>query len=101
MLRFSEQSEKAIGRIKQIQGAANVLSGVLASSVLLEIFAGNRVLGSANNIRKKDWEIWAKAMRAVPNVVSREINFIAQEQLMKPLAMDERNFWRAVADGCR
>ncbi len=101
MLRFSHSGEAAIKRIKQIQGAANALSSVLTGSVLLEIFAGNRVLGSANNIRKKDWETWAEAMRAVPNVVSRQINFIAQEQLMQPLATDEKEFWEAVLDGCR
>lgn len=103
MLRFSDQSKKAIERIKQIQGAANVLSSMLGGSVLLKIFAGHRIQlqGSAHNIVQKDWELWAQAMRAVPNMVSREINIIAQEQAMQSLAMDERNFWRAVADGCR
>ncbi len=100
MLIFSHSGEAAIRRIKQIQGAANALSSVLGGSVLLDIFVGNRVLGSANNIRKKDWEIWADAMRAVPSMVSREINIIAQEQLMHPLAMNEREFWEAVLDGC-
>jgi len=43
---------------------------VLAGSVLLEVFAGKGALGSANNIRKKDWKQWAKAMRFVPRMVS-------------------------------
>ncbi len=103
MLRFSQAGEAAIEDIKRIQGSANALAGMLSSSVLLKIFTGHRIQlqGSAHNIVQKDWELWAQAMRAVPNMVSREINRIAQEQVMQPLAMDERSFWRAVADGCR
>ncbi|MCF6211893.1 MAG: hypothetical protein L3J88_10715 [Gammaproteobacteria bacterium] len=80
-----------------------MLARVLGSSALLKIFTGHRIQlqGSAHNIVQKDWELWAQAMRAVPKVVSKKINRVAQLQLLEPLAMDEREFWRAVADGCR
>jgi len=101
-VRFSGSSKAAIKRIKRMRRVANVLASVLAGSVLLEIFTGNGALGSANNIKKKDWETWAKAMRAVPNMAKKSINDIVQLQLIEgSLTISERKFWEAVAYGCR
>jgi len=100
-MRFSASSRDAIKDIKRIQGAANLLATVLAGSVLFEIFIGNGALSSANNIREKDWETWAKAMRAVPNMVRASINRIAREQLLKFPGKSEREFWEAIEHGSR
>ena len=85
-----------------MQGAGNLLASVLAGSALLKIFAGHRVQvqGSAHNIIQKDWELWTRAMWSVPNIVNRRIRDIARIKADKIIANDEREFWRAVADGC-
>ncbi|MCF6324899.1 MAG: hypothetical protein L3J89_11360 [Gammaproteobacteria bacterium] len=100
-LYFSLTGKKAIERIRQKQRLANVLSSVLAGSVLLEIFVGNGELGGANNILKKDWDVWAKSMRSVPTILRRIIEDIAREQLLEPMPEKERKFWEAVAHGCK
>jgi len=101
IVRFSLSSKAAIKDIRRIREAANVLASALAGSVLLEIFAGNGALNSANKIRKKDWETWAEAMRAVPNMARKRIKFIAQEQLLQFPMKSERKFWEAIDHGCR
>ncbi|MCF6363220.1 MAG: hypothetical protein L3J88_07720 [Gammaproteobacteria bacterium] len=85
-----------------MQKAGNMLARVLGSSVLLKIFTGHRIQlqGSAHNIVQKDWELWAQAMRATPNIVRRRIYLIAFKQSQKSIANDERQFWTAVMEGC-
>lgn len=102
MLIFSHSSEAAIKEINRIQGLGNLLASVMAGSVLLEIFTGYhmQVQGTAHKIVQKDWKLWAQAMRAVPNIVSRRIYLIAFEQTQKSTATDERQFWTAVMEGC-
>ncbi len=99
---FSPTGKRAINEIKRKQNLANVLASVLAGSVLLEIFVGNGALGSANNIKKKDWDVWAKAMRSVPIMLSKEINRISQFQLLDhTIDTKERQFWEGVVYGCK
>lgn len=100
-LEFSGSGKEALKEIKRIQGVGNMLASVLGGSALLEIFAGNKILGSVHNISKKDWSIWAEAMRSVPNIVRKEIRLIAFDESQRASTIQEREFWRVVVDGCR
>ncbi len=79
-----------------------MLASVLGGSILLKIFTGHRIQlqGSAHNIIQKNWKLWAEAMQSIPSMIRNRIRYIAFQQSAKVMANDEREFWRAVADGC-
>lgn len=103
-LTFSPSGLAAIEEIRRIQDLGKALAILMASGVLMNIFLGKEGLegpiGSAWNISQNDWQTWSHATASIPVITRRRIRDIAGQAYFKSLSTEEREFWKAVADGC-
>ncbi|MCF6364129.1 MAG: hypothetical protein L3J88_12475 [Gammaproteobacteria bacterium] len=104
-LRFGKPSKEAIEDIQRIRELGDLLTGVVAGSAVVKIFLGRgvRTLEAAYNISSYEWAAWAQAMGSIDRMTRRRIEFIAQAHIVDSptLAGEEKEFWEAVAYGCR
>ncbi|MCH8506591.1 MAG: hypothetical protein LAT50_20075 [Ectothiorhodospiraceae bacterium] len=101
-LEFSERSRKAIARIRKIEHLSNALAGAMAGGVIVTIFAGNNALVTSYNVATQDWTTFAEAMHAIPDVQRNRIELVAAQEVFAHASdPKQRQFWRAVHNGCR
>ncbi len=71
----------------------------------MKLFLGCGVaaLEVAYKISSYEWAAWAQAMGSVSRMTKRRIEFIAQSHIIDnpTLTGEEKEFWGAVAHGCR
>lgn len=103
-LTFSSSGVKAIEEIRRVQDLGKMLTVLMGGSVLISIFVGRtgveHPLGSAWNISQTEWSTWSQAMVSVPAITRKRIRDIAAMESLRSLSGPEREFWKAVADGC-
>ncbi len=99
-LEFSLESQRAINNIRWKLESAGKFSALLGVGTMATIFLGNKTLTSAYFINSTDWELMAEAMRSVPDTVKNRVKLDANLQELRTTNLDERKFWRAVANGC-
>jgi hypothetical protein len=98
---FDEKSIEAIEDIKRRTELAEILPTVMATGVMVNIFAGKGALKSAYNIAQTDFEALAKAIAALPHLERVVIRRIAQrQQLDLYRSPKEVEFWKGVEYGC-
>ncbi|MEK6750390.1 MAG: hypothetical protein AABY83_14520 [Pseudomonadota bacterium] len=103
-LSFDQSSVDAINQIKAIQQLGTMLTALIGTSVMVEIFAGNggikKPSSAAWGISQYDWFQWSQAMVSVPSFVRHRVRMIAFEEYNKHHSGNEHEFWRAVMNGC-
>lgn len=101
---FDQQSIDAIEDIKRRNDLFITLSKVMTHGVLFNIFAGKGKgsgLAIAHNITQTDFEMLAKALKAMPVIQRRVIQKIAEEQAIYHMPKyKEKMFWIGVSEGC-
>lgn len=100
-LGFDGKSVKGIKEIRTVNDFSDKLAGMLAVGTMAAIFVGSKPLQAAHNIKKTDWEVFAKAMTKVPTIKRRRISQIAKLQIMDHYGDPKQGrFWEGVRDGC-
>lgn len=106
-LHFSPEGKKAINRIAEIQELGDLLATVLGGSVVLSLFVnrgtGNKRVDTGvttHTIIAYDWNVWAQAMASVGHIKRELIKKTAEEMFLAKISPKEKEFWRAVHDGC-
>ncbi|WP_099607693.1 hypothetical protein [Vibrio coralliilyticus] len=96
-VKFGSDSKKAIREIQDKQDMANVLSGLLGMSVMLDIFARNGVIGSSYKVVTTDFELLGKSMHSSNPILVRQVENIAYRMAThSSITNQERMFWRCL-----
>ena len=99
-IKLSGVSKDTVETIRSIREVANVLTVSLSVGAVVSIFAGNNFVESSISVSTYDFEEFAKQMKGIPDIARRRVE---QEAMMASLNVSdykEKQFWRAVADGC-
>jgi hypothetical protein len=96
---FSNASKAAIKDIRRRNQMAKVLSKMLPTGMMVNIFLGNGVLKSSYNITQTDFEALAKAMKSVPAIHRKVVKDIAMMQALSHSGRESK-FWKGIANGC-
>ena len=102
-LRLDQASITAIETIKRKHELAKYGATAIGVGGLIDIFFKNgAVVATDKIIRQFEWEIFAHAMRGVPQITRDAIVKEAQLQMLDHLNdYKQKIFWEAVANGCR
>ncbi|ENM3848723.1 hypothetical protein FXF08_03115 [Vibrio cholerae] len=94
---FSSESKRALDEIAEMKDMANALSAFIGVSAMMDIFAGNGVIGSSYKIATTDFELLAKSMHSSNPILIRQVENIAARMYMKSsISQDEKVFWRCL-----
>jgi len=99
-IKFGSKSQSAIKEIRRVKKMSKALLKAMSGGVFVNIFVGNGAMKSSYNIQANDWKTWSQAMNAVPSIYHKRIYNIAALQMLDHSFGQEKQFWRAVADGC-
>ena len=100
-LRLDQASKEGLQRIHRIHNLSNVLATTMAAGTLTNIFAGNGAGESIYNISTNDWQTFAKAVRAIPDIAQNRIRQEASLQVLEHgNDIKQERFWKAIYDGC-
>jgi len=101
---FSQAGRDAIEDIRRRAELFSTLSWAVPTAAIVVIFAGNKPLQSAYNITQTDFDMLARAMRALSPTGRRVVLKIAQEEYLRTSSSASTNkeskFWRGVIHGC-
>lgn len=102
-LRFDQKSIQAIDTIKRKYDLVKYGAIAIGVGGLIDIFFKNGpVVATDKVVRQFEWELFAHAMRGVPQVTKDAIVKDAQLQMLEHLNdYKQKIFWEAVANGCR
>ena len=98
---FSPRSNQAIEEIRRIRQSVNALSVALSAGVLGNIFLGNSALDATYAIQGADFKKLSQAMSGMPILLRRRIMDEADRAALDVTNYHERQFWQAVAAGCK
>ncbi|SEB04143.1 hypothetical protein [Alkalimonas amylolytica] len=99
---LSERDFEVINEIRRIHQNGRLLERALPAGVMATIFVGSNSMQASYNITTTDWEMFAQAMAALPNIVRTRVYQQANlRRLERGITPQQSLFWRAVADGCR
>ncbi|MBL1261800.1 MAG: hypothetical protein COB33_014885 [Thiotrichaceae bacterium] len=98
-LKFDKESLAAIKDIRRRSNLSILLSRIMPTGTITNIFLGNGLLKSSYNISQADFEALAQAMQSLPVILRRVISNIAREQQLYHSG-NEREFWVGVENGC-
>ncbi|MFC3024928.1 hypothetical protein ACFODT_14010 [Vibrio zhugei] len=94
---FSRESKEALDEISQKKDMANALSVFIGMSAMIDIFAGNGVIGSSYKISTTDFELLAKSMRSSNPILIRQVEDISARMYLKSsISNQEKVFWRCL-----
>lgn len=94
---FSSESKRALDEISEMKDMANALSVFIGMSAMIDIFAGNGVIGSSYKISTTDFELLAKSMYSSNPILVRQVENIAGRMYLKSsLSYEEKQFWRCL-----
>ena len=103
-LEFDEESRQAINRIRGMERVADSLAVALTAGQLATIFNSRNSLKISRNISSSDWELYAEAMRSVPDIAQAQIEKVAVDQQLRSADEEkwrQRDFWAAIYQGCQ
>lgn len=94
---FSSESKRALDEIAEMKDMPNALSAFIGVSAMMDIFAGNGVMGSSYKIATTYFELLAKSMHSSNPILIRQVENIAARMYMKSsISQDEKVFWRCL-----
>ena len=104
-LTLDKESKAALDRIKNKQNLTLLLSTTITIGVFSSIFTKNRAPIAALNITQTDWDLYSKAMAALPNiqkrVIQQEIDMMIIHYQMGKYDRKHVQFWKGMKHGCR
>ena len=81
-LEFSERGKLAVKEIRRIKEINQWLSATITVGTFANIFAGNGIIKSHYNLTQTDFDAFSTALKSSPSISK------------------ERQFWKAVYNGC-
>lgn len=101
-LKFDNSDIVALQRLREMPGNRRLLEVALQAGVMATIFLGNNSNQVAHNIHNTDWSALAHAM-ASASAIERNafIQTARLQQLRTGSTHAQRQFWKAVEDGCK
>ncbi|CAM3539085.1 hypothetical protein KIJ96_03410 [Pseudoalteromonas piscicida] len=100
-LEFSERSKQAIAQIKDIEDLGSMLTTAVAASQITTIFVGNNAAVSTINLASTDFIQFSNAMNGAALIPRSALFTIAATTSWKVADNKEKQFWKAVAKGCK
>jgi hypothetical protein len=94
------QSLRAIEQIRSKGELAQFIGGTASFGVLVNIFSTRQPAITSYNIYQTDFQLFAKAMSGIPDMYRRSVMQVAGQQELRSLDYKQRNFWKAVRQGC-
>lgn len=99
-LEFSERGKLAVKEIRRIKEINQWLSATITVGTFANIFAGNGVIKSHYNLTQTDFDAFSTALKSSPSIARKTIETISGLQVIKAKTSKERQFWKAVYNGC-
>lgn len=99
-LKFSKISEDAINDIRDKRELGDLLIKVIGVGHVANIFAGNGMLEATYSLYSTDFEAMARGMAGVPAITRASIQRVADFAWLNVSDYKEKQFWRAVSNGC-
>lgn len=100
-IKFSQISLDAIEDIRRRQRLSGSLVVAIGAGHIINIFFGNGLLESTYSLYSTDFELMSKGMKSAPLLVRDAIESVAEMAYLSVPTHKEREFWRAVASGCK
>ena len=102
---LDKDSKAALDRIKGKQNLTLLLSTTITVGVFNSIFTKNKAPIAALNITQTDWDLYSKAMAALPSiqkrVIQQEIDMMIIHYQMGKYDHKHVQFWKGMKHGCR
>jgi hypothetical protein len=105
-LKLDEESQDAIKRLNNKNSAGKLLAVVLSAGVFSSIFTKSNSAQASFNILQTDWELYFKAMQAVPvitrHAIEKEVEYMIIHYQYND-SYDEKHlkFWKGIYNGCK
>ncbi|MBU3055417.1 hypothetical protein [Pseudomonas indica] len=101
-LKLDEQSLNGVEKINRKIVLTKLGASLMASGVVIQIFARSNSSQAVYNISQTDWELFGSAVNSWSAISRRAIEDVAQEQMLDHMHdQAQYRFWGAVANGCR
>lgn len=102
-LTLDQKSQDALRRIREKKNISKVFGSVLTVGVFNSIFTKNKPAVAAFNVTQTDWEIYSKAMMALPiiekRLIKKEIDLMILHYHMTKYDHKHVQFWRGMKSG--
>ncbi len=101
-LAFDKSDLAALQRLREMPRNRKMLEAALPAGVMAKIFLGNNLSQASLNILTADWAELAQAMASASAIErSSFIQTARLQQLRIGSTHAQRQFWKAVEDGCK
>lgn len=100
-LKLDTQSKQAVESIRHGAQLTRLLSGALSLGVLSSIFTRSTALEASYNIYSTDFTMFSEAMMGVSGMYRRKVNQVALAEYLRVGDYNQRQFWKAIYDGCK
>jgi len=104
-LSLDNESKAALERIKKKQNIAKLLGATISVGVFNSIFTKNKAPVAAFNITQTDWDLYSKAMAALPiiqkRLIEKEIDLMIVHYQMGKYDDKHVQFWKGMKQGCK
>lgn len=99
------ESRNALDRIAANQNLAKLLGAAINIGVFNSIFTKNKAPVSAYNITQTDWDLYSKAMAALPAIqksaINKEIDLMILHYQIGKYDYKHVTFWKGMKDACK
>lgn len=104
-LTLDKENKIALDRIKANQNLAKLLTAAITVGVFNSIFTKSNAPVVALNITQTDWDLYSKAMAALPNIqkrlIEKEIDMMIIHYQMGKYDHKHIQFWKGMKHGCK
>lgn len=104
-LLLDNESKVALERIKTKQNLSKLLGTAISAGIFSSIFTKNKPPVAAFNITQTDWELYSKAMAALPiiqkRVIEKEIDLMILHYQMGKYDYKHVQFWKGMKHACK
>jgi hypothetical protein len=104
-LKLDKESKTALARIKENQNLDKLLSAAITVGAFNSIFTKNKAPIVALNITQTDWNLYSKAMSALPSIqkhlIQKEIDMMIIHYQLGKYDYKHVQFWKGMKHGCK
>ncbi|MCX2765375.1 MULTISPECIES: hypothetical protein [unclassified Pseudoalteromonas] len=100
-LEFSKENLESLEQVRELTKKTDLLTVAFSFGTLAAIFVGNGSLVAQFNIANTDFAQMAESLKTVPKMKRHSISIIAYRAFQNATSHKEREFWKALVNGCK
>ncbi len=100
-LEFSKKNLEYLDKARELTRHTDQLTKALSFGSLAAIFVGNGALVAQFNISNTDFALMAESLSSVSKIKRYELQKISYSAYRNSSSYKEREFWKAMINGCK